>query len=112
MRFVFPVSVNFNALFRLYSMERTTEKGETALNMCLHTLRMMAKGGIHDHVAQVFETWMWILQLAVVVCMMSARLNVFFLVLWHCHNALCRSFSSVLFVLCAVCLYGYFVVLS
>ena len=70
--------MNFNALFRLYSMERTTEKGETALDMCLHTLRMMAKGGIHDHVAQVYDTWMWILQLAVVVCMMSALLNGFF----------------------------------
>ena len=58
---IFPVSVNFNVLFRLYSMERNTERGKTALNMCLHTLRMMAKGGMHDHVAQVLEIRFWML---------------------------------------------------
>ena len=47
------VSVNFNALFQVYSLEKDTEKGKSAVNMCLHTLRMMAKGGMHDHIAQV-----------------------------------------------------------
>lgn len=46
-------SVNFNALLRFYNMERETEYGKKALNMCLHTLRMIAKGGIHDHIGQV-----------------------------------------------------------
>ncbi|XP_076453674.1 spermatogenesis-associated protein 20-like [Babylonia areolata] len=53
----FPQPVNFNALFRLYYIEKDTERGKSALNMCLHTLRMMAKGGMHDHIAQGFHRY-------------------------------------------------------
>jgi uncharacterized protein YyaL (SSP411 family) len=49
----FPQSVNFNFLFHVYSREPSSETGRRALEMCLHTLTMMAKGGIHDHVSQV-----------------------------------------------------------
>lgn len=51
--FVLPFTANFNALLRIYSLEPESEKGKQALSMCLHTLTMMAKGGIHDHIAQV-----------------------------------------------------------
>ncbi|XP_070186193.1 spermatogenesis-associated protein 20-like isoform X2 [Littorina saxatilis] len=53
----FPQPVNFNVLFRFYNMKKDTEEGKTALNMCLNTLRMMAKGGIHDHIAQGFHRY-------------------------------------------------------
>ncbi|PVD38892.1 hypothetical protein C0Q70_01517 [Pomacea canaliculata] len=53
----FPQPVNFNALLRFYNMERETEYGKKALNMCLHTLRMIAKGGIHDHIGQGFHRY-------------------------------------------------------
>jgi hypothetical protein len=49
----FPQPVNLNFLFHVYSREPTSETGKRALDMCLHTLKMMAKGGIHDHVSQV-----------------------------------------------------------
>ncbi|KAK7481023.1 hypothetical protein BaRGS_00027742 [Batillaria attramentaria] len=53
----FPQPVNFDALFRLYSIEPSSERGKSALNMCLHTLKQMAKGGMHDHVAQGFHRY-------------------------------------------------------
>ena len=46
-------AVNLNFLFRLHASEPQTRQGEKALAMSVHTLRMMAKGGIHDHVAKV-----------------------------------------------------------
>ena len=46
-------SVNLNYLFRLHASEPQTRQGEEARAMAAHTLRMMAKGGIHDHVAKV-----------------------------------------------------------
>jgi uncharacterized protein YyaL (SSP411 family) len=49
----FPQPVNLNFLFHVYSREPSSETGKRALDMCLHTLKMMAKGGIHDHVCQV-----------------------------------------------------------
>jgi uncharacterized protein YyaL (SSP411 family) len=49
----FPQPVNLNFLFHVYSREPSSETGKRALDMCLHTLKMMAKGGIHDHVSQV-----------------------------------------------------------
>jgi uncharacterized protein YyaL (SSP411 family) len=49
----FPQPVNLNFLFLVYSREPSSETGKQALDMCLHTLKMMAKGGIHDHVSQV-----------------------------------------------------------
>ena len=47
------ISVNLNFLFTYWALHRTTPEGARALQMALHTLRMMAHGGIHDHIAQV-----------------------------------------------------------
>jgi uncharacterized protein YyaL (SSP411 family) len=49
----FPQPVNFNFLFYVYSREPSSERGKRALNMCMHTLKMMSMGGIHDHISQV-----------------------------------------------------------
>ena len=49
----FYISVNLNFLFRVYADEPQSLHSQRALEMSLHTLRMMAKGGIHDHVAKV-----------------------------------------------------------
>lgn len=40
-------------LMSYWCVNRSTSEGVEALQMALHTLRMMALGGIHDHVAQV-----------------------------------------------------------
>ncbi|XP_021929202.1 spermatogenesis-associated protein 20 isoform X2 [Zootermopsis nevadensis] len=53
----FPQPVNLNFLFHAYSREPSSETGKQALEMCLHTLKMMAKGGIHDHVSQGFARY-------------------------------------------------------
>lgn len=53
----FPQPCNFNFLFHLYSREKTSAAGKHCLNMCLHTLKCMAKGGIHDHVANGFARY-------------------------------------------------------
>ncbi|XP_071476407.1 spermatogenesis-associated protein 20-like [Diadema antillarum] len=53
----FPQPVNFNFLFRLYSTKRDSPEGQKALEMCVHTLTMMTKGGIHDHVSQGFHRY-------------------------------------------------------
>lgn len=47
------VSVNLNFLFTYWALHRTTPEGARALQMALHTLKMMAHGGIHDHIGQV-----------------------------------------------------------
>eukprot|EP00064_Thunnus_orientalis_P007385 superscaffoldBa00000817_g7405 len=49
----FPTPVNLMFLMSYWSVNRSTSEGVEALQMALHTLRMMALGGIHDHVAQV-----------------------------------------------------------
>ncbi|TNN60368.1 Spermatogenesis-associated protein 20 [Liparis tanakae] len=48
-----PPTVNLMFLMSYWSVHRSTSEGVEALQMALHTLRMMALGGIHDHVAQV-----------------------------------------------------------
>ncbi|KAI0227359.1 Spermatogenesis-associated protein 20 [Lamellibrachia satsuma] len=53
----FPQPVNLNYLFRLHASEPQTRQGEKARAMAAHTLRMMAKGGIHDHVAKGFHRY-------------------------------------------------------
>ncbi|PNF43606.1 Spermatogenesis-associated protein 20 [Cryptotermes secundus] len=53
----FPQPVNLNFLFHVYSREPSSETGQRALDMCLHSLQMMAKGGIHDHVSQGFARY-------------------------------------------------------
>lgn len=51
--YCFCFSVNLMFLMSYWSVNRTSSEGAEALQMTLHTLRMMALGGIHDHVAQV-----------------------------------------------------------
>lgn len=53
----FPQPVNFNFLFHMYARDPKSEGGKMCLNMCLHTLTKMAKGGIHDHVGQGFARY-------------------------------------------------------
>ncbi|KFR15693.1 Spermatogenesis-associated protein 20, partial [Opisthocomus hoazin] len=53
----FPTPVNVNFLFTYWALHRTTPEGARALQMALHTLRMMAHGGIHDHIAQGFHRY-------------------------------------------------------
>ncbi|KAG7491692.1 hypothetical protein MATL_G00006850 [Megalops atlanticus] len=53
----FPTPVNLMFLMSFWAVNRTTSEGAEALQMTLHTLRMMALGGIHDHVAQGFHRY-------------------------------------------------------
>ncbi|XP_065341315.1 spermatogenesis-associated protein 20 isoform X2 [Cloeon dipterum] len=53
----FPQPSNFNFLFHVFSRSPSSPEGRSALSMSLHTLRMMAKGGIHDHISQGFARY-------------------------------------------------------
>lgn len=53
----FPQPVNFNFLFHMYSRNKESEQGMQCLEMCLHTLKKMAYGGIHDHVNKGFARY-------------------------------------------------------
>ncbi|KAL5018576.1 hypothetical protein ScPMuIL_004298 [Solemya velum] len=53
----FPHPVNYSFLFNFYGNNKELEDGEKALEMCLLTLRMMAKGGIHDHISKGFHRY-------------------------------------------------------
>ncbi|XP_009878504.1 PREDICTED: spermatogenesis-associated protein 20 [Charadrius vociferus] len=53
----FPTPVNLNFLFTYWALHRTTPEGAQALQMALHTLKMMAHGGIHDHIGQGFHRY-------------------------------------------------------
>ncbi|XP_064636883.1 spermatogenesis-associated protein 20-like isoform X2 [Lineus longissimus] len=53
----FPQPVNFTYMFRFYAKHSETDAGQLALESALHTLRMMAKGGIYDHIAQGFHRY-------------------------------------------------------
>ncbi|KAM3592167.1 uncharacterized protein V6R79_013914 [Siganus canaliculatus] len=53
----FPTPVNLMFLMSYWCVNRSTTEGVEALQMALHTLRMMALGGIHDHVAQGFHRY-------------------------------------------------------
>ncbi|XP_056152913.1 spermatogenesis-associated protein 20 [Lampris incognitus] len=53
----FPTPVNLMFLMSYWAVNRSTSEGAEALQMTLHTLRMMALGGIHDHVAQGFHRY-------------------------------------------------------
>ena len=44
-------------MFRVHANDKESEMGQRALEMTCHTLKMMGKGGIHDHVAQVNTMW-------------------------------------------------------
>lgn len=49
----FPQPVNFNLLFYMYARDPSTDVARECLEMCVHTLKKMALGGIHDHIGQV-----------------------------------------------------------
>lgn len=51
----FPQPVNLSFLLRWHVLNKGPDSG-VALEMCVHTLRMMAKGGIFDHVSLVSKT--------------------------------------------------------
>ncbi|XP_050295633.1 spermatogenesis-associated protein 20 [Anthonomus grandis grandis] len=53
----FPQPSNLNFLFHMYAKEKDTERGFQCLEMCLHTLKKMAYGGIHDHVNKGFARY-------------------------------------------------------
>lgn len=37
----------------MYAKDPESKDGKESLEMALHTLKMMARGGIHDHIAKV-----------------------------------------------------------
>ncbi|KAF8766595.1 Spermatogenesis-associated protein 20 like protein [Argiope bruennichi] len=53
----FPQPVVFNFLFRKYSLYPEDKEGKKCLEMALQTLKMMARGGIHDHVGKGFHRY-------------------------------------------------------
>uniref|UniRef100_A0A673LKZ6 Spermatogenesis associated 20 n=1 Tax=Sinocyclocheilus rhinocerous TaxID=307959 RepID=A0A673LKZ6_9TELE len=53
----FPSPVNLMFLMSFWAVKRASSEGAEALQMALHTLRMMVLGGIHDHVAQGFHRY-------------------------------------------------------
>ncbi|XP_071796859.1 spermatogenesis-associated protein 20-like [Asterias amurensis] len=53
----FPQPVNFNFMFRMYSNKPESKDSKEGLEMCLKTLRFMAKGGMYDHIAQGFHRY-------------------------------------------------------
>ncbi|KAL3273041.1 hypothetical protein HHI36_014497 [Cryptolaemus montrouzieri] len=53
----FPQPSNFNFLFHVYSKDKESPEGIEALEMCLHSLRRIAYGGIHDHVNSGFARY-------------------------------------------------------
>ncbi|XP_077299776.1 spermatogenesis-associated protein 20 isoform X2 [Arctopsyche grandis] len=53
----FPQASIFNFLFHAYSRDKDSSSGKKCLNMCLHTLKKIAQGGIHDHVSNGFARY-------------------------------------------------------
>uniref|UniRef100_A0A8C6EYI2 Spermatogenesis-associated protein 20 n=1 Tax=Marmota marmota marmota TaxID=9994 RepID=A0A8C6EYI2_MARMA len=53
----FPTPVILNFLFSYWLTHRLTQDGSRAQQMALHTLKMMANGGIRDHVGQGFHRY-------------------------------------------------------
>nr|XP_033816049.1 spermatogenesis-associated protein 20 isoform X1 [Geotrypetes seraphini] len=53
----FPTPVKLRFLFAFWALKRASPEGVQALQMAMHTLRMMGFGGIHDHVAQGFHRY-------------------------------------------------------
>ncbi|PIK58501.1 hypothetical protein BSL78_04581 [Apostichopus japonicus] len=50
-------TVLLSFLLRYHNFYKETSEGKQALEMCLHTMRMMAKGGVYDHVSQGFHRY-------------------------------------------------------
>ncbi|CAL4110138.1 unnamed protein product, partial [Meganyctiphanes norvegica] len=53
----FPQPSNFNFIFTFASVSPELDYSKQGLNMALHSLTMMAQGGIHDHVGQGFHRY-------------------------------------------------------
>ena len=53
----FPQPTILNFLFHVYSKDKNSERGKKCLKMCLHTLKKIAYGGIHDHVNTGFARY-------------------------------------------------------
>ncbi|XP_046660739.1 spermatogenesis-associated protein 20 isoform X1 [Homalodisca vitripennis] len=53
----FPQPGNLVFLFHAYARNPTDKKCSSLKDMGLHTLKMMARGGIHDHIAQGFARY-------------------------------------------------------
>ncbi|XP_041363382.1 spermatogenesis-associated protein 20-like isoform X2 [Gigantopelta aegis] len=53
----FPQPVNLKFLLHFYGSKPDSCERKRALDMAVHTLKMMAKGGMHDHVAQGFHRY-------------------------------------------------------
>ncbi|XP_026317579.1 spermatogenesis-associated protein 20 isoform X3 [Hyposmocoma kahamanoa] len=53
----FPQASIFNFLFHYYARDKSHPDGKKCLEMCLHTLTKIAKGGIHDHVSSGFARY-------------------------------------------------------
>ena len=53
----FPRPVTLDFLLGLYRREPTTAEGQEAREMAFHTLRMMAAGGMHDHLGGGFHRY-------------------------------------------------------
>ncbi|CAG9786090.1 unnamed protein product [Diatraea saccharalis] len=53
----FPQASIFNFLFHYYARDKSNPDGKKCLEMCLHTLTKIAKGGIHDHVSSGFARY-------------------------------------------------------
>uniref|UniRef100_A0A8C9KL28 Spermatogenesis-associated protein 20 n=1 Tax=Panthera tigris altaica TaxID=74533 RepID=A0A8C9KL28_PANTA len=53
----FPTPVILSFLFSYWLSHRLTQDGSRAQQMALHTLKMMANGGIRDHVGQGFHRY-------------------------------------------------------
>uniref|UniRef100_K7EI59 Spermatogenesis-associated protein 20 n=1 Tax=Ornithorhynchus anatinus TaxID=9258 RepID=K7EI59_ORNAN len=51
----FPSPVNITFLLTYWAQRRSLSEGSQALHMALHTLKMVAHGGIRDHVGQGFH---------------------------------------------------------
>lgn len=53
----FPQVSIFNFLFHYYARDKSNTQSKKCLDMCLHTLSKIAKGGIHDHVSSGFARY-------------------------------------------------------
>ncbi|XP_046959550.1 spermatogenesis-associated protein 20 isoform X1 [Vanessa cardui] len=53
----FPQASILNFLFHFYARDKNNAEGKKCLEMCLHTLTKIAKGGIHDHVSSGFARY-------------------------------------------------------
>ncbi|KAG7302570.1 hypothetical protein JYU34_012504 [Plutella xylostella] len=53
----FPQASILNFLFHFYARDKSNPQGKKCLEMCLHTLTKIAKGGIHDHISSGFARY-------------------------------------------------------